>query len=61
MPETPWDRRELLKAISAGAAAGFLAGGRTMPRHSRSNGRKAPNLPSSRRLPSRVGSQPEKT
>jgi hypothetical protein len=27
MPETPWDRRELLKAISAGAAAGFLAGG----------------------------------
>ena len=27
MPETPWDRRELLKAISAGAATGFLAGG----------------------------------
>src|SRR5438105_11361 len=27
MPDTPWDRRELLKAISAGAAAGFLAGG----------------------------------
>ena len=26
MPETPWDRRELLKAISAGAATGFLAG-----------------------------------
>ena len=26
-PETPWDRRELLKAISAGAATGFLAGG----------------------------------
>ena len=27
MPETPWDRRELLKAISAGAVTGFLAGG----------------------------------
>src|SRR5438105_10295487 len=27
MPDTPWDRRELLKAISAGAVAGFLAGG----------------------------------
>src|SRR5260370_5031332 len=26
MPETSWDRRELLKAISAGAATGFLAG-----------------------------------
>ena len=26
MPTTPWDRRELLKAISAGAATGFLAG-----------------------------------
>src|SRR5580692_3312738 len=26
MPETPWDRRELLIAISAGAATGFLAG-----------------------------------
>src|SRR5580704_8328744 len=26
MPETPWDRRELLKALSAGAATGFLAG-----------------------------------
>src|SRR5277367_1113706 len=27
MPEMPWNRREVLKAISAGAATGFLAGG----------------------------------
>src|ERR1700732_1686324 len=27
MPETPWDRRGLLQAISVGAATGFLAGG----------------------------------
>src|SRR6516164_11020773 len=27
MPKTPWDRRELLKIISAGAATGFLVGG----------------------------------
>jgi D-galactarolactone isomerase len=27
MPGTPWGRRELLKVMSAGAAAGFLAGG----------------------------------
>jgi hypothetical protein len=27
MPETPWDRRELLKAMSAGAVTSFLAGG----------------------------------
>jgi hypothetical protein len=27
VPEMLWDRRELLKALSAGAAAGFLAGG----------------------------------
>ena len=27
MPGTPWARRELLKVISAGAAAGLLAGG----------------------------------
>jgi hypothetical protein len=26
MSETPWDRRELLKALSAGAVTGFLAG-----------------------------------
>ena len=26
MPKTPWDRRELLKIISAGAATGFLVG-----------------------------------
>ena len=26
MPGMPWDRRELLKAISAGAIIGFLAG-----------------------------------
>ena len=27
MPEMPWNRREVLKAITAGAATGFLAGG----------------------------------
>src|SRR5262252_1637098 len=27
MPKTPWDRRELLKTISAGAVTGFLVGG----------------------------------
>ena len=27
MPEVPWDRRELLKAMSAGAVTSFLAGG----------------------------------
>src|SRR6516165_3702691 len=27
MPKTPWNRRELLKTISAGAATGFLVGG----------------------------------
>jgi hypothetical protein len=27
MPKTNWDRRELLKTISAGAATGFLVGG----------------------------------
>ena len=27
MPKTPWDRRELLRTISAGAATGFLIGG----------------------------------
>ena len=27
MPGTPWGRRELLKVMSAGAAAGLLAGG----------------------------------
>ena len=27
MPETLWGRRELLKVMSAGAAAGILAGG----------------------------------
>ena len=26
MPGTPWDRRELLRVVSAGAAAGFLTG-----------------------------------